>query len=344
VPAHAPANAPANAPADVPASSSRPGASQASRSLPLDPAGDLWAVSAHRRPRQWARRPGVRPIAWGVGAAVLAAAALGVVLGSPGEGSGAQAVVIDAAGVSLAARTAGVSAVGSIRSGGLTEGYSMTGSVNFVSDADSLTGTETEADEQLELHVVSLGGLTYEEFPEIARVDPGKNWVSLDPASVAALSQGSSAGGPAGDLGVWLQVLTGHANSVRALGSSTVGGSPVRRYAVTFPPAVIDAAIRQAGVDGSSSAAALSVTHADATVSVDVAGRLTREAISIVENAGPASPKASVRATTIRTVFAFDHFGRPVSIQPPPAGQVIPFTTFLQLSSAGVQTVAARTP
>jgi hypothetical protein len=277
--------------------------------------------------------------------AVIVAAAVGVALGSGGVGgSAAQTVVAAAARASLDGRTATVAAVGTIRSGGLTEGYSMAGSAEFDTDADHLQGTEVEAGARLPLEVVTVGGLTYESFAEIARVDPGKTWVSLDPASVAASSQGSTAGGPAGDLGVWLEVLTGSASSVRQVGGSVVRGAPVRQYQVTIPPAVIDAAIRQAGLDGPSSAVtAVSVTSARATVSVDGAGHVARESLVIVERAGPALQRTGVRTTTIRTRFDFGHYGARVSIQPPPAGQVVPFATFLQMASAGVQTLAART-
>jgi hypothetical protein len=277
----------------------------------------------------------LRVVACLVGAATTAVVT-GVVVGSGSRGSDAQAEVISAARLSLAAQTAMVRTSGTMRSGADAVAFSMQGSVDFVHHDDQLRGTTVDDGNAVIDGVTVVNGVVYEQVPDVAQLDPGKAWVAAGVSDLASQTRGTSSGGPAGDPSLWLSALAREGNAVSPVGTTIVDGASVNGYAVTLDPASIEHQMTHQTGTSSSDPPGAAVTRASSEVDVDPLGHVVRQRIAIDETMGD-------HVVTIRTEFVYSHYGAAVSISAPPAAQVVPLSSYLRMAKPGAELVVLRT-
>jgi hypothetical protein len=269
-----------------------------------------------------------------VGAAVTAVAT-GAIVGSTSRSPDAEAEVISAARLSLVAQTAMVSIAGTMRSGADVVAFSMRGSIDFVHHDDELHGTTVDDGNEVVDGVTLVDGTIYEQVPDVAQRDPGKAWVSTDASTLASQTRGTSNGGPAGDPTLWLSALARRGNVVAPVGTVKIDGDSVRGYAVTLDPAGIEIQTDQSRT-ATSNAPRAAVTKASSEVDVDAFGHVLRQRIAIDQTIGD-------HRVTIRTQFAYSHYGATVSINAPPAAQVVPLRSYLQMAKPSARVVVLHT-
>jgi hypothetical protein len=181
----------------------------------------------------------------------------------------------------------------------------------------------TVAGQHEAVSVEAVGGTVYLEVPQVATVDPGKSWLSLPPGSSTGV--GSSVGGLGtfADPGTVLSFLRRAGAVITPLGTSTLAGTSVQGYRVAMDPASIGSAASSAGLPPG-----IAQHVQGLVVTVYVSGHLLR-ALDVAET-GQASVTASID---------FHGYGEPVSVQPPAATTVVPFSQFAPMLPALSHTV-----
>lgn len=253
---------------------------------------------------------------WGL-LAVLVAAAVALPLADAGprrgsDTSSARQVMREALTASMGQSTVHMTFSGSVVSAGVTVNVSGTGAADFSSKAASIHVTGTVAGQQETVTLEMVGGTAYVQLPAIAAADPGKSWLSITPGSSTGF--GSSMGnlGTFGDPSAILSMLRSSGAAVTSLGASTLGGTTVQGYRVTMDAASLGAAASALGLP---SGATQKVGRLQVTAYVG--GNLLRS-LDVTET-GQASVSASID---------FHGYGQPVSVQPPAATSVVPFSQF----------------
>ena len=275
------------------------------------------------------RRPR-RRVVGGLAALVVVAGAAGAAVVVTG-GKSAEAAVIDSVNSSMSDRTAHVSMNLAVTTPSATVTGSGTGGIDFSQSAMQLQLTAGVAGQQIQLQALYIAGTVYEQIPDLDQSIPGKSWISLDLSSPASAgSQGSSTFGAGDNPTAMLHLLAQQGNTVVALGSSAIDGTPVQGYAVTLDPAVIRSELAQAKLPSwvSGALAQVNIGQTSMKVYVDGSGLLRRIGIDIAESI------ASSENVSVDESLDFSDYGAAVNVSPPPSDQVASFEQFLQEAQA----------
>jgi len=197
-----------------------------------------------------------------------------------------------------------------------------TGSTNFATGAMTLTAHyegSTKVD-GLVLHELFVHNHFYmnavQDGVGVAQLLPGKNWIEEPP--------GATTGTGSNNPGELLTVLAAHGSTVVDIGSSKIGGVPVREYKVTPDPAFLLATIQKEHIPASLKTGAeafLKDGPPTYTVWIDSTHLLRRMGMTLhIPQAGP--------TLTESVTMNFSHFGMHVSIAEPQASSVISYEQF----------------
>jgi hypothetical protein len=184
-----------------------------------------------------------------------------------------------------------------------------------------------ESGHQVDEQAIYLGGMVYEGIPQIAQVDPGKSWLSLDLTSLQqSVGQGSSPleGNPL----AMLHALAQQGNTVVDQGPTIWDGRSVERYTVTVDPAVVQGEMEKANLPDwmKQVVSQVSVKGDSLVVYIDGAGDLAGETVATSETVG-------TKTVAVHESYDFSDYGTPVAaITAPPADQVVSFDDFLKLA------------
>jgi hypothetical protein len=155
----------------------------------------------------------------------------------------------------------------------------------------------------------------------------GKRWVSVDTSQFGSGKTGALGGGLAtfGNPAAMLQQLQAEGGKVTSLGPTTYDGTAVTEYSVALPPSDIEKALGElpSSVPSSVRHALSSVAPPSIEAKVYVANGNLLKAIDM-----PISFSVLGRTMSEDMTMVFSHFGTPVSVTPPPANEVIPFSQF----------------
>jgi hypothetical protein len=234
---------------------------------------------------------------------VAAAVATGsfVIVGRHGNADAAVVAAVDSA---LAGRSADIALSGSGSTAGNSFSMTGTGAIDFTQNAlqvsvDAAAGAQHVSEQIVYLNKVIYVGLG----SAIGQIVPGKSWVSLN------LSQLSSTGGASSlglgntlgsDAAAALSALRQAGNAATDLGSSTVDDVRVEGYSVQ-----------------------ITNLNLGYKVFVDSAGQLVRLTTDVNET-------LAGQSLTETATMDFSNYGTPVSVTPPPAGDVAPLPSFLK--------------
>jgi Protein of unknown function (DUF2510) len=162
----------------------------------------------------------------------------------------------------------------------------------------------------------SLGGLG-------SSVTQGKQWVSIDASQFGSGSASSLGGGldTFGNPAAMLQQLQSEGGTVTSLGPTTYDGTAVTEYSVALPQSDIEKGIGQ--LPSSVQHALSGVTPPNIDAKVYVASGNLLKGIDL-----PLSFSLAGQTMSEDMTMVFSNFGTPVSVTPPPASEVIPFSQF----------------
>jgi hypothetical protein len=225
----------------------------------------------------------------------------------------------------MADKTAKISFTMDVGGGGMTVNASGTGGIDFSQNAMQLDLSMDAQGQSLELQMEYLGGMIYESLPQIAEVEPGKSWVSMDLSSMTSAS-GSGASGSLsaqGNPAEMLRMLSQRGNTVTPIGASTVNGVAVQGYAVTISADKIRSELNTVPDWLRSAASAVGFKSIDYKVYIDDQGLLRRTTISM-------GMTAEGTAVTMDESLDFSDYGSSVNVSAPPADQVISLQQFAQ--------------
>jgi hypothetical protein len=262
-------------------------------------------------------------------AALLGAIILVVALVvTQGGGSNAEAVVISAVNSTMSDKTAQVTMSSHI-TGSFAGGVVMSGKggIDFTQNAMSSEMSVSLGGQQLDVQVLYLGGIVYENMPEISQLVPGKSWVSLDLSSVP---QSAATGSPyslgaIGNPAAMLHLLAQHGNIVISLGPSTVDGVGVQGYAVTVNLSEMRSELANQNLPSWLRQISSSVDFRQLSfrLYIDANGLLRREIQST-------QVTVSSGSVTADETLDFSEFGSAVNVVAPPSDQVVDFGQFLK--------------
>lgn len=295
--------------------------------IPADPApsvetmGDILVASSGAQARPSTpprrRRHGTRAALGAAGAAVVLVAGLVVALGGQ---SNAEATVLGAVDSTMADGTAHLTFNLTGGAGGATINATGTGQIDFTQNALQMDLSMVAGGQSIDLQAVYLGGTVYEGLPQIAQIEPGKSWVSLDLASITSPAGigGSGALSVQGNPAQMLRMLTEQGNFATSIGSSTIGGVSVQGYDVTISADKIRTELAAADIPVD-----IGIKALDYKVYIDSQGLLRRTTISM----GVSAQGVTV---TMNESLDFTDYGTPVDVTAPPADQVVSFQQFAQ--------------
>lgn len=225
----------------------------------------------------------------------------------------AQKTLASAAAGSLGQKTAAMSISVTLLGAGQSppqQAVSAGGAFYLSSGLGTITLTLPGQSASLTQHVIFDGPTTY--WSLVSSPVPGKTWV------VASTDNLPSANGPSvayieliallGNPGLLVKQLTLSGVSATRIGTATVNGEPVTRYAVTI----------------SSNRATFSSGYgANAGEEVDVGGNKVVNQVVLMK-------KASVNGQVYeeRIVVAFSRYGLPFFVGPPPTSEVVPVAQY----------------
>lgn len=264
----------------------------------------------------------VRAIAAAAAAtAVAAVVVVGLLVAPPGR-TRAPRVVHRMLLATLSASTAKMSFSAAVRSRAWSANLEGTGGAAFATGTAAFHVTGLLDGQPETASVVESKGVLYLEVAQIARLVPGKVWVSaaLPGPRRTRLETSARALGQMVNPAVVLAVLAAAGGAVQTLGASRLDGRLVTGYRVVMSASEVARAARRTGLAGPFAGDVDSLT-----ASLYASGGLLREVD--VGASGPASVHATVR---------FLRYGEPVDVQAPPATSVVPFAQFLERSPAAL--------
>jgi hypothetical protein len=297
------------------------------------PAGDADRPGAggiqHRR-----RRPvlaAVCLIATGAAVAALVFVVKWPASTSPAAPVSGAAFVTRSAQRTLAERTAGMTVAGTVHAGGQALDISGTGQVDFSTDSTSLTMHFGASGQQATEQEILTGGSLYFALSvnghSLGQVTGGKNWIQLP------VQTSSSASLTGSDPQTTLLLLEQHGDTVRNLGTMSVGGVDCTGYSVTPSQQAMAAAeqkqITALGMSAQVAAALRSLSPPTLTVCLDQHG-LLRQASTSLQLGGLTGSAASGDV-----VETFTRFGMPVQVTAPAAADVLSYETFVKDAAKG---------
>ncbi len=265
-----------------------------------------------------------------VGAAVVILAGAGVAAYelSGYNGSDTGSALSSAVTTSLHGRSADVALSMTIGAGGQGLTIAGNGDTSFATSASNLTLTYSVGGQPLTERAVIDGSTAYYNLgPVVGDVVPGKSWISIDMGKDASGTSGVGAGGIFSDPSAMLTVLRAEGTAVHALGSSSVDGAPVQGYSIRLGPAGIAKTITSEHVPAYMRAEVSSVHYSRLSYEVYVDGA---NDLKQIRTTGAFS--VAGQGATIASTMEFSNYGTAVSVQAPPAGQVIPARQFDQVA------------
>ena len=247
--------------------------------------------------------------------------------------SSAEAVVINSVHSALADRTAHMDMSVTVDSGGQHTTGSGSGVLDFTQNAMQLHLDVAAAGQQVGIDEVLVGQTLYmggDAFGSLLNQQfPGKSWLSLDLGSIQkALGSNASSLSNSTNPAAMLRLLEQRGNTVVALGPSTVNGTAVQGYAVTFDPAKMRAELQSPSLPSwiRDATSQVDFAHVTMKVYVDGGGLLRRWTQSM---------RVTTAVSTLDTTdtMDFSDYGAALQVSAPPPDQVLPFDQFLQSSS-----------
>jgi hypothetical protein len=299
-------------------------------------------------PVAWAPPPGVAPqpppvaprrrrrtgvVIGSIAAGVLVLGALGAgaafVVGGHHDAAATEAITT-AASKTLAAQSADMSMTMDISVLGHDVKMTGTGSFDFANQQGTFTvnmpaGTLGQALTEQVLYdgqtvYVDVGSLV-DTLGGAASVLGGKQWVSVDTSQFGSGNASALGGGldTFGNPAAMLQQLQSEGGTVTTVGPTTYDGTAVTEYSVALPPSDIEKGMGQ--LPSSVQHALSGVTPPNIDAKVYVASGNLLKAIDL-----PISFSFGGQTLSEDMTMSFSNFGTPVSVTPPPASEVVPFS------------------
>jgi hypothetical protein len=290
--------------------------------MPDAPAGAVQPGGAGRR------RTGLKLLTVALAAAVVAGGCFLIF----GRQKSADAAVTDAVNSALASHSADLVISGTASAAGSSVTISGTGAVDFQQNSLQMSVNIAGGPQPITEQAVYLNQVIYLNLgPDIGKILPGKSWLSLDFSQLSGSASSLGTGSPlSSNPAAALQALRQEGNTATDLGSSTINGMIVEGYSVHMNPAAIKKELAQANLPAWMKQAAESASNADVNYKVYVAsssGNLVRMTDDLTLTEAGAN---------ITEAFTMDfvHYGTPVTVSAPPAGDVASFQSFLQAAES----------
>jgi hypothetical protein len=159
----------------------------------------------------------------------------------------------------------------------------------------------------------------------IAKVAAGKSWISL-PSGQSVATSVTGGGGASNDAAI-LRVLSATGNDVADLGPSQVNGQNVHLYSVHLTRSQINRDIAHEHLPQivRQSIALVHIPAITYTLAINGANQLTRMSATLRLRADGQQIVESIAE-------GYSHYGTEVTVTAPPAREVIPFQTYLQIA------------
>jgi hypothetical protein len=279
---------------------------------------------------------GVAPAKTGRGRAVFAAAAA-VLLLAAGAGVGAYVLVghseaaateavTTAASQSLDAKSADMSMTMTFSGMGLNEQITGQGAFDFPDQVGTFTVTLPVGGQQDSEQIIEDGGVVYVSLGGLlGQVAPGKSWVSASPGQLSSGSGSSSSLGGGvtqfSDPSQMLQQLQNSGATVTSDGQTTFDGTPVTAYSVTVPTSALTKYLGSLPSSLQQITSGLSLPNVTEKVYIESGGLL--RGIDL-----PYSFGIMGKTFTMDMQMALSNYGTPVTVTPPPASEVLPYSQF----------------
>jgi hypothetical protein len=230
---------------------------------------------------------------------------------------------------SLRFRSAAITVSLAVSEPGGTATITSEGTTNFDTTDTNQHTQIVSGNQHIREHTISEGQTIYIHIDGgvIARVVPGKSWVSL-PATQSAAS-GSTVGGGASNSAAVLRVLSATGNDVSDLGASRVNGESVHLYAVHLTRSQITRDIAREDLP-QYTRQALALVHIPAityTLAIDGANQL-------METKANLHLRVDGQKITERLTEGYSHYGAKFTVVAPPPREVIPYLKFIQIAQA----------
>jgi hypothetical protein len=287
---------------------------------------------AHRATALRARRRAARGVVLAIALVALVLAATLVITSQSGPNAMTAAAQIRlGARTTLAQHTAVMTISGDVSSDGQSIPITGSGYVNLATSVESVSMDLSSSGTAFHEQVLSDGANEYLQMAvngqsEISQLLPGKTWLEIrTPTSTTSSAPSILA---------QLQVLTQEGNTVVPLGSSTIDGTAVTGYQVTFSAAALHAAAKRVaslnGVEAQSMNAALQSFAKNPPVLklwLDASHLLRREEVSIGLSTASGTVSGDVTVD-------LSNYGTPFTVAPPAASTVGSFSSFLAAARA----------
>jgi hypothetical protein len=298
--------------------------------------------SAAAPPPPPARRGRRRRVVLGsIAAGVLVLGALAgagaFVVGRHGDAAASEAITT-AASTTLAAQSADMSMTLHIAGLGHDESITGHGAFDFANQSGTFSvNLPGDAGKQVTEQVIYDGKTVYVNVGNLLGnlgglgglgglpngLIQGKQWVSIDTSQFGSGNAGALGGGldTFGNPAAMLHQLQSEGGTVTSLGSTTYDGTAVTEYSVSLPPSDIEKGLGQLPSSVRQGLSSVMPPSIEAKVYV-AAGNLLK-AIDL-----PISYSVMGHTVSEDMTMVFSNFGTPVSVTPPPANEVIPFSQF----------------
>jgi hypothetical protein len=251
----------------------------------------------------------------------------------PGAGVAPANFVISSTQTTLSQHTADVAISGTVSTNGKSIPMHGTGSADFdtnsfEADISLASGANSSVEHELVVADHFYLGLTL-NGTSVSAITGGPEWINVPLPDQTASSLGTGNVDPLDQL----KLLEQKGATVVPLGTSTVDGTTVSGYAVTFSAAELQQREQQEaqalGLPPSEAQQVLRAAQALGSPKVNVyfdgSGLLRQESVSLGGGSSPVS--SSVQMT-------FSNFGTPVTIEPPASSDVIAYSQFAQDAQA----------
>ncbi|MDE3207165.1 MAG: hypothetical protein KGQ66_23420 [Acidobacteriota bacterium] len=222
----------------------------------------------------------------------------------------------------LAAGSAAAQVSADVQSGAQEFSLTGTGRMDFAHGTVSIDETVHLPTQDQSVSVTYVGGAIFEALPDLDQVEPGKTWVALD-FSVEADRSNLLFGGD--NPAAMLALLAQPGVKVSSLGSQTIDGSSTDGYQVAIPQSAITHQLASPQIPPWLNAAFAHINFTDIseTLHIDQSNRIRQFGFQMTV-AG-----ASTSMSYSETVD-LSHFGLPVSISAPPAGETVSYDKLLR--------------
>lgn len=264
-------------------------------------------------------------LALGVAAVVVAGAmaAAGFYVFGHSKAAATEAVTT-AASQTLDAKSADMSLSMTMSGLGVDEQITGQGAFDFPDQTGTFTVTVPTGGQSVSEQIIEDGGTVYVGLGSlIGSVAPGKSWISASPGQLSSGSGSGFAGGITqwSDPSQMLQQLQSSGATVTSDGPTTYGGTAVTEYSVTLPSSFFSKYLSSLPSSLQQFTSRLTLPNLTEKVYIE-AGNLLR-ALDMPISFGVMGQTFSMDVQT-----SFTNYGTPVTVTPPAASEVIPYTQF----------------